>query len=80
MFYLTDFHVCSHSGNYKVQSWDIREQDFLESAPGLGMYVTVTSPSAEVNVPYECFCRVYELTFGTGMQHYLKIIDTFWET
>ncbi|PKK31110.1 transmembrane emp24 domain-containing protein 11 [Columba livia] len=35
-------------GNYKVQSWDIREQDFLESAPGLGMFVTVTSPSAEV--------------------------------
>ncbi|NXA31317.1 TMD11 protein, partial [Eudromia elegans] len=35
-------------GNYKVQQWDIHEQDFLESAPGLGMFVTVTAPSAEV--------------------------------
>ncbi|XP_068797138.1 transmembrane emp24 domain-containing protein 11 isoform X2 [Struthio camelus] len=34
-------------GNYKVQQWDIRKQDFLESAPGLGMFVTVTTPSAE---------------------------------
>ncbi|NXD13963.1 TMD11 protein, partial [Nothocercus nigrocapillus] len=35
-------------GNYKVQQWDIRDQDFLESAPGLGMFVTVTAPSDEV--------------------------------
>ncbi|NWT50210.1 TMD11 protein, partial [Erythrocercus mccallii] len=32
-------------GNYKVQCWDIHKHDFLESAPGLGMFVTVTSPS-----------------------------------
>ncbi|NXM97219.1 TMD11 protein, partial [Sylvia borin] len=32
-------------GNYKVQRWDIHKHDFLESAPGLGMFVTVTSPS-----------------------------------
>ncbi|XP_025920473.1 transmembrane emp24 domain-containing protein 11-like isoform X1 [Apteryx rowi] len=37
-------------GNYKVQQWDIREQEFLESAPGLGMFVTVTTPTAEVNL------------------------------
>uniref|UniRef100_A0A663DJT6 GOLD domain-containing protein n=1 Tax=Aquila chrysaetos chrysaetos TaxID=223781 RepID=A0A663DJT6_AQUCH len=35
-------------GNYKVQRWDIHKQDFLESAPGLGMFVTVTTPAAEV--------------------------------
>ncbi|XP_065693568.1 transmembrane emp24 domain-containing protein 11-like isoform X1 [Patagioenas fasciata] len=35
-------------GNYKVQRWNIHEQDFPESAPGLGMFVTVTSPSDEV--------------------------------
>ncbi|NXR98537.1 TMD11 protein, partial [Oxylabes madagascariensis] len=35
-------------GNYKVQRWDIHKHDFLESAPGLGMFVTVTSPSGEV--------------------------------
>ncbi|NXO64968.1 TMD11 protein, partial [Phainopepla nitens] len=35
-------------GNYKVQRWDIHKHDFLESAPGLGMFVTVRSPSAEV--------------------------------
>ncbi|NWJ04624.1 TMD11 protein, partial [Crypturellus undulatus] len=35
-------------GNYKVQQWDIHEQEFLESAPGLGMFVTVTAPSDEV--------------------------------
>ncbi|NXR84393.1 TMD11 protein, partial [Pycnonotus jocosus] len=32
-------------GNYKVQRWDIHKHEFLESAPGLGMFVTVTSPS-----------------------------------
>ncbi|XP_068044540.1 transmembrane emp24 domain-containing protein 11-like isoform X2 [Anomalospiza imberbis] len=35
-------------GNYKVQRWDIHTHDFLESAPGLGMFVTVTSPTGEV--------------------------------
>ncbi|NWX96346.1 TMD11 protein, partial [Nothoprocta ornata] len=35
-------------GNYKVQQWDIHQQDFLESAPGLGMFVTVTAPTDEV--------------------------------
>uniref|UniRef100_A0A672UKU8 GOLD domain-containing protein n=1 Tax=Strigops habroptila TaxID=2489341 RepID=A0A672UKU8_STRHB len=37
-------------GNYKVQRWDMKSQDFLESAPGLGMIVTVKSPSAEVQL------------------------------
>lgn len=79
-FCLTDFCLCFYSGNYKVQRWDIQIQDFLESAPGLGMIVTVKSPSAEVNMLYECFCMIYEFTFGTGKQHYLKIIDNrhFW--
>ncbi|KAF4791339.1 hypothetical protein TURU_132496 [Turdus rufiventris] len=35
------------SGNYKVQRWDIHKHDFLESAPGLGMFVTVTTPTGE---------------------------------
>ncbi|XP_027592423.1 transmembrane emp24 domain-containing protein 11-like [Pipra filicauda] len=35
-------------GNYKVQRWDIHKHHFLESAPGLGMYVTVSTPSGEV--------------------------------
>ncbi|XP_064275032.1 transmembrane emp24 domain-containing protein 11-like isoform X2 [Passer domesticus] len=35
-------------GNYKVQRWDIHTHDFLESAPGLGMFVTVTIPTGEV--------------------------------
>ena len=79
MFYLTEFYICFYSANYKVQRWDIHKQEFLESAPGLGMFVTVTTPSAEVNMLYGCFCRIYELTFGTGRQHYLKITDTFGE-
>ncbi|NWS49989.1 TMD11 protein, partial [Probosciger aterrimus] len=33
---------------YKVERWDTQIQDFLESAPGLGMIVTVKTPSAEV--------------------------------
>ncbi|KFU91587.1 Transmembrane emp24 domain-containing protein 11, partial [Chaetura pelagica] len=37
-------------GNYKVQRWDIHQHEFLESAPGLGMFVTVTAPSAEVQM------------------------------
>ncbi|XP_039579826.1 transmembrane emp24 domain-containing protein 11-like isoform X2 [Passer montanus] len=35
-------------GNYKVQRWDMHTHDFLESAPGLGMFVTVTIPTGEV--------------------------------
>ncbi|XP_050194063.1 transmembrane emp24 domain-containing protein 11-like [Myiozetetes cayanensis] len=35
-------------GNYKVQRWDTHKHDFLESAPGLGMYVTVSTPDGEV--------------------------------
>uniref|UniRef100_A0A8C8RI81 GOLD domain-containing protein n=1 Tax=Pelusios castaneus TaxID=367368 RepID=A0A8C8RI81_9SAUR len=31
------------TGNYKVQQWDTQEQVFLESAPGLGMFVTITT-------------------------------------
>lgn len=41
--------------------------------------MTVTTPAAEVNMLYKCFQRIYEVTFGTGMQHYLKIIGTFGE-
>lgn len=41
--------------------------------------MTVTTPAAEVNMLYKCFRRIYEVTFGTGMQQYLKIIDTFGE-
>ncbi|NXD62161.1 TMD11 protein, partial [Eolophus roseicapillus] len=35
-------------GNYKVERWNTQIQDFLESAPGLGMFVTVKTLSAEV--------------------------------
>ncbi|XP_019408193.1 PREDICTED: transmembrane emp24 domain-containing protein 11-like [Crocodylus porosus] len=35
-------------GSYIVQRWDMHEQTFLESAPGLGMYVTITTPTEEV--------------------------------
>ncbi|NXL97464.1 TMD11 protein, partial [Tyrannus savana] len=35
-------------GNYKVQRWDTHKHGFLESAPGLGMYVTVSTPDDEV--------------------------------
>lgn len=40
------------------------------------MFVTVTSPSGEVKMLYEYFFRIYDLTSGTGRQHYLKIKDT----
>ncbi|EFB18681.1 hypothetical protein PANDA_013804, partial [Ailuropoda melanoleuca] len=36
------------TGSFKIQQWDIRRQDFLESAPGLGMFVTVTTYNDEV--------------------------------
>ncbi|NXL88812.1 TMD11 protein, partial [Alectura lathami] len=36
------------TGSYKVQRWDMHKQGFLDSAPGLGMFVTVATPSDEV--------------------------------
>ncbi|XP_036620982.1 transmembrane emp24 domain-containing protein 11-like [Trichosurus vulpecula] len=33
---------------YKLEQWDIGQQDFLDSAPGLGMFVTVTTYNDEV--------------------------------
>ncbi|XP_001376145.3 transmembrane emp24 domain-containing protein 11-like [Monodelphis domestica] len=36
------------TGTYKVEQWDIKRQDFLGSAPGLGMFVTVTTYNDEV--------------------------------
>lgn len=78
MFYLSDFYLCFYSGNYKVQRWDIHKQVFLESAPGLGMFVTVRTPSDEVNTLYEYFCTIYVLTFNTGSLN-SKYIDAFGE-
>ncbi|XP_036777375.2 transmembrane emp24 domain-containing protein 11 [Manis pentadactyla] len=36
------------TGTFKIQQWNIGRQDFLESAPGLGMFVTVTTYNDEV--------------------------------
>ncbi|OCT99228.1 transmembrane emp24 domain-containing protein 11-like [Xenopus laevis] len=36
------------TGRYKIQKWDIKEHDFLPSAPGLGMVVTITAPNGEI--------------------------------
>ncbi|XP_004579458.2 transmembrane emp24 domain-containing protein 11-like [Ochotona princeps] len=36
------------TGNFKMQLWDMRRHDFLESAPGLGMYVTIKTLDEEV--------------------------------
>ncbi|XP_036272966.1 transmembrane emp24 domain-containing protein 11 isoform X1 [Pipistrellus kuhlii] len=36
------------TGSFKLQQWDVAGQDFLESAPGLGLFVTVTTYSEEV--------------------------------
>ncbi|XP_069486438.1 transmembrane emp24 domain-containing protein 11-like [Ambystoma mexicanum] len=36
------------TGRYKVQQWDMHDHDFLPSAPGLGMMVTVTAPNGEI--------------------------------
>lgn len=41
----------SDTGTFKTQQWDFRRQDFLESAPGLGMFVTVTTYNDEVKAP-----------------------------
>ncbi|XP_045429921.1 transmembrane emp24 domain-containing protein 11 isoform X2 [Pipistrellus kuhlii] len=35
------------TGSFKLQQWDVAGQDFLESAPGLGLFVTVTTYSEE---------------------------------
>lgn len=34
---------------FKLQQWDVSRHDFLESAPGLGLFVTVTTYDDEVN-------------------------------
>lgn len=73
--FIYQIYPCFYSGNYKVQRWDIHKHEFLESAPGLGMFVTVTSPSGEVKMLYDYFFRIYDLTSGTGRQHYVKIKD-----
>ncbi|XP_055978095.1 transmembrane emp24 domain-containing protein 11 [Sorex fumeus] len=36
------------TGTFKTQQWDMGRQDFLESAPGLGMFVTVSTYNEEV--------------------------------
>ncbi|XP_023603839.1 transmembrane emp24 domain-containing protein 11 [Myotis yumanensis] len=36
------------TGTFKIQQWDMGRQDFLESAPGLGLFVTVTTYNEEV--------------------------------
>ncbi|XP_007537801.2 transmembrane emp24 domain-containing protein 11-like [Erinaceus europaeus] len=36
------------TGVFKVQQWDTRRHDFLDLAPGLGMFVTVTTYNDEV--------------------------------
>ncbi|XP_042528711.1 transmembrane emp24 domain-containing protein 11 isoform X2 [Dipodomys spectabilis] len=35
------------TGTFKVQQWDIGRQNFLDSAPGLGMFVTITTYNDE---------------------------------
>uniref|UniRef100_A0A2I3TE73 GOLD domain-containing protein n=3 Tax=Homininae TaxID=207598 RepID=A0A2I3TE73_PANTR len=36
------------TGTFKIQQWDIGRHTFLESAPGLGMFVTITTYNDEV--------------------------------
>ncbi|XP_074176138.1 transmembrane emp24 domain-containing protein 11-like [Rhinolophus sinicus] len=36
------------TGIFKLQQWDVGRHDFLESAPGLGLFVTVTTYNDEV--------------------------------
>nr|XP_015102290.1 transmembrane emp24 domain-containing protein 11 [Vicugna pacos] len=36
------------TGTFKTQQWDTDRHDFLQSAPGLGMFVTVTTYNDEV--------------------------------
>ncbi|NXI07772.1 TMD11 protein, partial [Irena cyanogastra] len=46
-------------GNYKVQRWDIHIHDFLGSAPGLGMFVTVTSPTVHISKLQVLLSKLY---------------------
>lgn len=50
------------TGSFKIQQWDIRRQDFLESAPGLGMFVTVTTYNDEVK--HSFMCCYYNFSFA----------------
>ncbi|XP_077334077.1 transmembrane emp24 domain-containing protein 11-like [Lithobates pipiens] len=36
------------TGRYKIQQWDLSQHDFLPSAPGLGMVVTIKAPNSEL--------------------------------
>uniref|UniRef100_A0A2K5LT02 GOLD domain-containing protein n=4 Tax=Cercopithecinae TaxID=9528 RepID=A0A2K5LT02_CERAT len=36
------------TGTFKIQQWDTGRHTFLESAPGLGMFVTITTYNGEV--------------------------------
>ncbi|KAM8939901.1 transmembrane emp24 domain-containing protein 11-like [Pelodytes ibericus] len=36
------------TGRYKMQKWDMQKHDFLPSAPGLGLFVTVKAPNDEI--------------------------------
>ncbi|XP_075067155.1 transmembrane emp24 domain-containing protein 11-like [Mixophyes fleayi] len=38
------------TGRYKLQKWDMNRHDYLPSAPGLGMFVTVKAPNDEILV------------------------------
>ncbi|XP_060511569.1 transmembrane emp24 domain-containing protein 11 isoform X1 [Panthera onca] len=45
---ITGVVTLSPTGTFRIQQWDTRRHDFLESAPGLGMFVTVTTYNDEV--------------------------------
>ncbi|OXB56861.1 hypothetical protein ASZ78_006986 [Callipepla squamata] len=70
-----DFYLCFYSGNYKIQKWDMHEREFLDSAPGLGMFVTVTTPTAEVNILYEYFCMTHNTIFYYLMNSHIAHIQ-----
>ncbi|MEE6462784.1 hypothetical protein FKM82_001700 [Ascaphus truei] len=36
------------TGRYKIQQWDINQHDFLPSAPGLGLVLTIKAPNGEI--------------------------------
>lgn len=44
------------TGTFKIQQWDTGRHTFLESAPGLGMFVTITTYNGEVK---HCFILCY---------------------
>lgn len=48
------------TGTFKIQQWDLGRHDFLESAPGLGMFVTVTTYNDEVK---HTFCLATEIFY-----------------